>query len=55
MGLTSWEKTPTGKILKTDVSIAKNYLSKEEIEALGRIVNPESVTSMRIIGDNRLV
>jgi len=39
MGLTSWEKAPDGKIVKTDVSVAKNYLSKEELESLGRIVN----------------
>jgi hypothetical protein len=39
MGLTSWEKAPDGKILKSDVSVAKNYLSKKELEALGRIVN----------------
>lgn len=39
MGLTSWEKAPDGKILKTDVSVAKNYLSHEELESLGRIVN----------------
>ncbi len=39
MGLTSWEKAPDGKILKTDVAVAKNYLSKEELESLGRIVN----------------
>lgn len=39
MGLTSWEQSPNGKILKNDVSIAKNYLSKEELESLGRIVN----------------
>jgi hypothetical protein len=39
MGLTSWEKGPEGKILKSDVSIAKNYLTKEELQALGRIVN----------------
>lgn len=39
MGLTNWENAPSGKILKIDVSIAKNYLSKEELEALGRIVN----------------
>lgn len=39
MGLTTWEKAPDGKILKTDVSIAKNYLSKTELESLGRIVN----------------
>ena len=39
MGLTSWENSPQGKILKSDVSIAKNYLGKEELESLGRIVN----------------
>lgn len=38
MGLTSWEGSPDGKILKTDVSVAKNYLSKEELQSLGRIV-----------------
>lgn len=39
MGLTSWEKSPEGKIVKTDVSIAKNYLTETELESLGRIVN----------------
>lgn len=39
MGLTSWERSPDGKILKSDVSIAKNYLSKDELDSLGRIVN----------------
>lgn len=39
MGLTSWKNSPDGKILKTDVSIAKNYLAKDEMESLGRIVN----------------
>jgi len=39
MGLTSWEKSPNGKIVKTDVSIAKNYLTESELESLGRIVN----------------
>ncbi len=39
MGLTSWTNAPEGKILKTDVAIAKNYLTKEELESLGRIVN----------------
>lgn len=39
MGLTSWSNAPDGKIIKTDVSIAKNYLNKEELESLGRIVN----------------
>jgi hypothetical protein len=39
MGLTSWENAPDGKIIKSDVSIAKNYLAKAELESLGRIVN----------------
>lgn len=39
MGLTSWENAPGGKIIKTDVVVAKNYLSPEEMDALGRIVN----------------
>ena len=39
MGLTSWERAPAGKIVKTDVVVAKNYLSPEELESLGRIVN----------------
>lgn len=38
MGLTNWSNSPEGKIVKTDVSIAKNYLDKDEIESLGRIV-----------------
>lgn len=39
MGLTSWQNSPEGNILKSDVTIAKNYLSKSELESLGRIVN----------------
>lgn len=39
MGLTSWENSPDGKILKTDVVVAKNYLTQAEMESLGRIVN----------------
>ena len=39
MGLTSWEKAPDGKILKTDVVIAKNYLNETELSALSRIVS----------------
>lgn len=39
MGLTGWENGPNGRILKTDVAIAKNYLNKDELESLGRIVN----------------
>nr|WP_027871403.1 RhuM family protein [[Eubacterium] cellulosolvens] len=38
MGLTSWELAPNGKILKTDVTIANNYLSEEERDELERIV-----------------
>ena len=39
MGLTTWENAPDEKILKADVSIAKNYLSKEEMNYLERIVS----------------
>ena len=38
MGLTSWKNAPDGKIVKTDVSIAKNYLIKEELTELNEIV-----------------
>ena len=38
MGLTSWENAPDGKIVKTDVSIAKNYLKQDELEDMGSIV-----------------
>ena len=39
MGLTTWEHAPNGKILKPDVSVAKNYLKEMELESMGRIVN----------------
>lgn len=39
MGLTSWAGGPDGKILKTDVTVAKNYLTQDELGSLGRIVN----------------
>lgn len=39
MGLTSWENAPNGKIVKTDVAAAKNYLKGDELESMGRIVN----------------
>lgn len=39
MGLSTWKKAPDGKILKSDVAIAKNYLSKEELDDLSLIVN----------------
>jgi len=38
MGLTTWKNAPKGKILKTDVTVAKNYLQEEELSGLNRIV-----------------
>ena len=38
MGLTTWKNAPSGRILKSDVSIAKNYLSEKEIRQLERAV-----------------
>ena len=38
MGLTSWRNAPEGKIVKADVSVAKNYLSVSEIQELNEIV-----------------
>ena len=39
MGLTTWANSPDGKIVKSDVIIAKNYLTEAEIDDLGLIVN----------------
>ena len=39
MGLTTWEKVPNGKIVKADVSIAKNYLKESELDDMGKLVN----------------
>lgn len=39
MGLTNWKHAPDGKILKSDVSIAKNHLNKQHIKELNRIVS----------------
>lgn len=39
MGLTNWKNAPSGKVIKSDVSIAKNYLGEEEIKPLERIVS----------------
>ncbi len=39
MGLTTWENAPKGKVVKTDVTVAKNYLRENELEAMGRIVS----------------
>ena len=39
MGLTTWEAAPNGKIVKSDVSVAKNYLTEKEMRSLERIVS----------------
>lgn len=39
MGLTSWKNSPDGKVIKTDISVAKNYLTQNELEDLGGVVN----------------
>jgi len=39
MGLTNWKNSPDGKIRKSDVSIAKNYLTADELKPLNRIVS----------------
>ncbi len=38
MGLTTWKNSPNGKILKSDISVAKNYLNEEELSLMNRIV-----------------
>jgi hypothetical protein len=39
MGLTTWKNAPNGKILKTDTSVAKNYLNQKELSELNKVVN----------------
>ncbi len=39
MGLTNWKNSPKGRIRKTDISIAKNYLNRDELDGLNRIVS----------------
>lgn len=50
MGLKTWKQAPEGKILKSDVSIAKNYLNKEHLKMLERIV-----TSYLDLAENRAI
>ena len=50
MGLTSWKQSPDGKILKSDVATAKNYLSKEHISELNRLV-----TAYLDLAENRAI
>lgn len=39
MGLTTWKQAPDGKVLKSDVSVAKNYLNQDQIQSLNRVVS----------------
>jgi len=39
MGLSTWKKSPKGKIMKSDIAIAKNYLNEKEIKDLNRVVS----------------
>lgn len=39
MGLSTWRKAPAGKVLKTDIGVAKNYLHADELKALSHIVD----------------
>ena len=39
MGLTSWKNAPNGRVIKSDVTVAKNYLSEKEVDALNRLSN----------------
>lgn len=39
MGLTSWKNAPDGRVIKSDVTVAKNYLSEKEVESLNRLSN----------------
>ena len=39
MGLTSWKNAPEGRVIKSDVTVAKNYLSEKEVDALNRLSN----------------
>ena len=39
MGLRTWKNAPKGKVLKSDITVAKNYLSENELKELNRIVS----------------
>lgn len=47
MGLTSWKNAPNGKIVKADVSVAKNYLQQDELQELNEIVTMYLVYATR--------
>jgi len=52
MGLTTWGKAPNGKIIKSDVVVAKNYLSEKEIKSLNRIVSDFDREVKKLINNN---
>ena len=39
MGLTTWKNAPDGRVIKSDVTVAKNYLSEKEVDSLNRLSN----------------
>ena len=39
MGLTTWKNAPDGRVVKSDVTVAKNYLSEKEVDSLNRLSN----------------
>ena len=44
MGLTTWASSPDGKILPSDITIGKNYFTRDELNDLGRLVMPSSIS-----------
>jgi len=56
MGLQTWENAPSGKIINTDVTIAKNYLHEKEIKELERVVSMYlDCAGIRILNINPLI
>ena len=55
MGLTTWKNSPEGRILQSDVTVAKNYLSEKEIKSLERNVSSYFDYVERLLEDERLL
>ncbi|WP_392486844.1 RhuM family protein [Haloimpatiens sp. FM7315] len=55
MGLTTWKNSPNGRILKSDVVVAKNYLSEKQIRSLERNVSSYFDYVERLLEDERLI
>lgn len=55
MGLTTWKNSPDGRILQSDVTVAKNYLSEKEIKSLERNVSSYFDYVERLLEDERLL